>query len=329
MTGPELPATTDGAFEQRDSGAIAQHAEQMRRGTATPAEAIAVLHDYRQLAQQLARVRRAAPRGAERDRLESAYLRLHGIIHRPAIQPRHWPLLLFGAQLPATVWALRKHIAWVALLFVLSIAAGHWLTQSYPDLVALFASPQMVATVERGELWTDSLLNVFPGSVLSAEILTNNVVVALFAYCAGFLFGLGTFYIVTLNGLLLGSLFAFTSQHGIADRLFAFIIAHGPVELGCVCLAGAAGAAVGEAIARPPNGLRSDAFRSAIARTWKLMLVLCILLIGCGFIEGFISPNPGVSLAARITIGAGYFLCAAALLLLPRRWRRSDTPLTA
>ena len=81
-----------------------------------------------------------------------------------------------------------------------------------------------------------------PSSVLSVQILTNNIVVSLFAYCLGFLFGLGTLYILGLNGLMLGAMFAFVGQHGLAGALFRFVVAHGCVELSVMCLSGAAGA---------------------------------------------------------------------------------------
>ncbi len=84
------------------------------------------------------------------------------------------------------------------------MAAGYALVHRYPELIALFASPELIATVERGQLWTEGLLNIVPSSILSVQILTNNIVVSLFAYCAGFLFGLGTLYILGLNGLMLG-----------------------------------------------------------------------------------------------------------------------------
>src|SRR5678815_5524913 len=99
--------------------------------------------------------------------------------------------------------------------------------RTYPELIALFASPSLIAAVERGELWTRDLLNIVPSSILSVQILANNIVVSVFAFCAGFLFGLGTFYIVALNGLMLGAIFAFTGQHGLDAELFAFVLAHG------------------------------------------------------------------------------------------------------
>src|SRR5262245_65263248 len=129
----------------------------------------------------------------------------------------------------------------------------------------MFADPKLIATVERGELWTDGLLNVTPSAVLSVSILTNNIVVSFFAFCSGVIFGLGTFYLVGLNGLSLGAIFAFTGQHGLAGRLFDFVVAHGCVELSCICIAGAAGAYIGEALIRPGGLTRSEAFRIAVA----------------------------------------------------------------
>ena len=192
--------------------------------------------------------------------------------------------------------------------------ASGWLVSSYPNLIALFASPDMIATVERGELWTDSLLNVTPPSVLSIDLLTNNIVVALFAFVSGFLFGLGTLYIIGTNGLLIGALFAFTAHHGLDDRLFQFIVAHGPVELSCICLAGAAGSYAGESLFRSGPGQRARAFAAASKDGGRVLVAVSLLLVGCGFIEGFVSPNADIPLLPRIIIGCGYFLFMVALL---------------
>jgi hypothetical protein len=43
--------------------------------------------------------------------------------------------------------------------------------------------------------------------------------------------------------------------------------------------------------------------------------VLCaVLLVGSGFIEGFVSPDPSFPMASRIVIGIGYWLIMWAVL---------------
>ena len=76
-------------------------------------------------------------------------------------------LSLMRDRVPAAMSAMSVHLLAVTLLFIVSAVTGAWLIYSYPDLIAMFASPQLIATVERGELWTDGLLNVTPSAVLS------------------------------------------------------------------------------------------------------------------------------------------------------------------
>jgi len=295
--------------------AAVERAHRLARGRALDvADAQQMVDDYGLLAHDLARARRAAPDSAAHEYLEAAYARAHATLHRGAAHPGEALLSLFREQLPDVVRWLRPYIIWVTLLFALSVFAGGWMVHTYPALIHLFASPELIATVERGELWTHSLLNVVPSSVLSLQILTNNIVVSIFAYCAGFLFGLGTFYIVGLNGLMLGAVFAFTAQHGLEGELFGFIVAHGCVELSVLCLSGAAGAAVGEALIRPDTPRRADAFREAALRSGKLLIACALLLVGSGLIEGYVSPDPHFTLWMRISIGVGYWLCMVALL---------------
>ena len=297
------------------SASLAERARRLARGRAVDAaDANQMIEDYRKLAHEVARARRLAAPLAAREAVESAYARAHATLYHGAWRAGDALLHLMRDQLPQVVHALRLHILWVTLLFVLSVFAGGWIVHTYPALIRLFASPELIASVERGELWTHSLLNVMPSSVLSLQILTNNIVVSIFAYCAGFLFGLGTFYLVGLNGLMLGAVFAFTAQHGLDGELFGFIVAHGCVEISVMCLSGAAGAAVGEALIRPQSARRADAFRAAALRSGILLFACAVLLIGTGFIEGYVSPNPLFPLWTRVLIGAGYWFLMIALL---------------
>lgn len=269
---------------------------------------------YRALARDLATARRLLPGSRATAALESLYVAAHASIDRAAPHTRSTLLRLFREEIPAIVVSLRPTILWLALLLLASAGTGWWLIATYPDLIALIASQPMIDAVEHGRLWTDGMLNIMPASMLSVRILSNNIVVSLFAFCAGIFFGLGAFYIIAINGLMLGAMFAFTHQFGIDGELLKFVLAHGPVELSVMCVAGAAGTALGESLIRPTAPTRRESFQQAAHRVARVLLACALLLIGSGLIEGFISPNPRVGLPARAIIGLGYWLLLLLLL---------------
>lgn len=298
--------------------AAAARSERLARERASDlADAVQLANDYRLLAHDLARARRLMPDSRIRQYLESAYARAHATLYRETFRPTHVLLTLFRDEIPEVVRWLTPYIIWATIIFGLAVLTGYWMVRTYPDLISLFASPDLISTVQRGQLWTEGILNVVPSSVLSLQILTNNIVVSLFAYCAGFIFGLGTLYILGLNGLMLGAVFAFTGQHGLAGALFRFIVPHGCVEISVMCLSGAAGAAVGEALIRPAQGDRLRSFQIAALQSGKLLIACALLLVGSGIIEGYLSPRADVPLWMRATVGVGYWLIMMILLVRP------------
>jgi uncharacterized membrane protein SpoIIM required for sporulation len=71
---------------------------------------------------------------------------------------------------------------------------------------------------------------------------------------------------------------------------------------------------VGEALIRPGAATRGEAFRAAATEAMRVMFALVMLLLVCGFIEGYVSPDPEVPRWARVTIGVGYWLFMVSLL---------------
>jgi len=121
---------------------------------------------------------------------------------------------------------------------------------------------------------------------------------------------------------MLGGLLAFTHQHGLAHGLVRFILAHGPVELSVICLAGAAGTALGESLIRPRLTTRAESLRRRAAELGPLLIACALLLLGSGLIEGFISPSPHFSIPFRLAVGLGYWTLMLLFLggkLIPRR----------
>jgi uncharacterized membrane protein SpoIIM required for sporulation len=294
--------------------ALGAAAAGLTRRQASVEAAVGVLEGYRSLARDLATVRQQLPASGVARALESAYASYHAAVTRPPRSSAAALLKMFRYEIPEVVASLRTPLLWVTLLFATGVFAGWWLISAYPALVSLIASEDMISHVERGELWTASLLNVAPSSILSIRILSNNIVVSFAAFCAGIFYGLGTFYMIALNGILLGGAFALTHQYGLDGQLLRFVIAHGPVELSVVCISGAAGAALGESLIRPAYPTRRESFQRCTGRLAKLLLLCALLLVGCGLIEGYVSPDPTMPLVSRCVIGVGYWFVMLAAL---------------
>jgi len=292
-----------------------------QRSRATPEEALRTMQTYRTLARNLANARQLLPDSFLASALESACATLHVAIGRPPKFGRSRLLTLFRDDIPAAAASVRETVLWIVALFIVSALAGWWLISTYPALVSLIASDRMIDGVEHGRLWTDQLFSIAPPELLSAQIFSNNVVVTLGAFCSGILLGLGTFYMISFNGLMLGGLLAFTHQYGLAHGLVRFILAHGPVELSVICLAGAAGTALGESLIRPQLATRAESLRRRGAELGPLLIACALLLLGSGLIEGFISPDPRFSIPVRLAVGLGYWVLMLLLLggkLIPR-----------
>jgi uncharacterized membrane protein SpoIIM required for sporulation len=295
-----------------DLGSILDGLERKRDHTVT--DALRAIELYRALGRDLSIVRRTLPAGRMTRALAQSYARLHAVIYR---KPHNWRerlRVLFREEIPAVVRELRPQIQFVSLLFALSIAAGWWLVDTYPELIGLLADERMIEGVEQGRLWTDDIFNVVPSSLMSVGILANNIAVSITAVCIGVFFGLGTFYLIATNGLMLGAFFAFTHRHGMDGELLKFVLAHGLVELSVICVAGAAGMMLGEALIRPGQASRREAFQHAAGKAGKLLLLCALLLVVCGFIEGYISPNPDFPMLNRAVVGFGFWIVMVAAL---------------
>src|SRR2546421_10104400 len=129
------------------------------------------------------------PDSRTREYLEAAYARAHATLHHGAWRIGSALLTLLREELPAAVRWLSPYILWSTAIFALAVIGGYALGWRYPELLALFASPDLIARGERGQLWTQGLLNILPSSVLSGQILANNIPTRLFASCARVLFG--------------------------------------------------------------------------------------------------------------------------------------------
>jgi uncharacterized membrane protein SpoIIM required for sporulation len=175
------------------------------------------------------------------------------------------------------------------LVFVFFGLLGAALTSTRPEFMRHFVGPEMIATMERHEMWTKSVVSVAP--MASSAIMTNNLSVSFITFAGGIIFGLGTFLALFQNGMMLGVIGAACHHYEMSRALWSFVAPHGSLELPSIIIAGGAGFRLGHAMLFP-GALR---WRESVARggiqATQLVSGIIPLLVIAGLLEGFFSPS--------------------------------------
>lgn len=128
-------------------------------------------------------------------------------------------------------------------------------------------------------------------SLMSADIMTNNIQVAILTFASGITFGILTIYLLVYNGLMIGALAAVYWHAGMSYQFWAYIVPHGIVELMAIFIAGGAGLLMGYKLFVPGKYSRAYQLKENAKRSVQLFLGTVPLFIIAGIIEGFITPS--------------------------------------
>jgi uncharacterized membrane protein SpoIIM required for sporulation len=147
---------------------------------------------------------------------------------------------------------------------------------------------------------------------LSAYIMTNNINVSVMAFAFGLLAGLGTVYVMFINGAIIGALGSLIFVRGVSmPRFFALILPHGFLELAAIFISGACGLMIGKALLMPGDLKRVDALIKAAKEAAFFIPGIVIMLVAAGLIEGFLTP---LDAANHIKISFSFVILAGMLI---------------
>lgn len=220
---------------------------------------------------------------------------------------------------PAAFARNRTNTAVAVLLFSVGAVFGLGLAAVQTSVATVLLGPRVLEGLSRGHLWTESLVSTVPPSVSSSAIARNNIGVALLGFAGGALAGLGSLYILLLNGFLLGAIFGVTLHYSMAGPLFEFVSAHGPLELTLIVVTSAAGLRMGRAIVEPSDEPRWKALAAAGRDAQSILLGCLPWFVPLGIVEGFVSPSPDVSPAVKLVLGLALWTLFLMTCLRPLR----------
>lgn len=275
---------------------------------------------YRRTAADLAIARQEV-----RDPLLVNYLnglvgRAHGAIYRNEGSGFSSVLDFFRYGFPAV---FRRTFRFTFGAFVLTIifagiaAIATSIDEGFADAVV----PGIRESIIQHRNWTLAINDSNP--IHSAIIQQNNISVCAMAFGGGMLAGLGTFYILLVNGFMLGTVVTLCLRYEFYDILI-FISGHGVLELTAIFISGGAGFMLASALLFPGDKTRLDALIEKGQDAVTLLLGCAVMLVIAGLIEGFISPAE-IAPSWKYSVSATSFVLMTLYFLKPDRRKTGGT----
>jgi uncharacterized membrane protein SpoIIM required for sporulation len=281
----------------------------------------AFVSEYRALSADLARLRTAA-RGGPSDEL--FYLgRLvaaaHNLLYRDRRSTLRETLRFLAIDVPTEVRrSFRPILLAAAFLFVPAIIAYVAVVRD-PGVAPVFIPVQMLDRAEEGVTRAkngDGYIQdpqVFR-PVMASQIIANNVQVTIATFVAGVTAGIGTLFLLVMNGVSLGGVFGLYQSKGIASLLLAFVAPHGVLELSAISVGAGGGLLIAAALLSPGSRTRRKALAENSARAMRLLAAAALMLVVAGTLEGMVSPIPYWPLSLKLIVSATTVVVLAAYL---------------
>lgn len=293
------------------------------KGRLAPERAASLPARYRRICQHLAlaRARHYSPRLAER--LNDLVLRGHQQLYRAGR-----PLWSALAHFLLTGFPARVRAEHRALWLALGLFAGPLLLVG----IACFHAPELIYSL-MPEAQVDQMERMYaPGAkVLGRErpadtdvymfgyYVMHNTGLGFQTFAGGLLYGLGTVFYLSYNGLVLGGVAGHLSRLGYTDTFWPFVAGHGAFELTAIVLAGQAGLKLGGSLLMPGGRSRGASLKHAAGPCVELVAGAALFFLVAAFIEAFWSSAALVPPALKYAVAAGLWGAVLAYLALAGR----------
>ncbi|ASJ09026.1 hypothetical protein A3L11_07205 [Thermococcus siculi] len=176
----------------------------------------------------------------------------------------------------------RRTFGLLLLVFLGFSFVGYVIGMASPD-TALRAVEKLIEQI--GPISDSSFENF-------VKIFTNNSMVALMMFVSGLFFGLGPWFIMAFNGLMVG--LVVLAVHRMGDvpigQIILGLIPHGVIEIPAIAIAGVAGIVWYRELVRG-EGEAAERFKRGAVNGLKLYLLSVVLLLVAALIEAYVTPK--------------------------------------
>jgi uncharacterized membrane protein SpoIIM required for sporulation len=197
----------------------------------------------------------------------------------------------FSEEVPLLMYQYRRYVLYAFLLFFMSVGIGVLSARFDTDVARLILGDNYV---------NQTLENIKEGNPVAIYksgsnwggfigITINNLRVGAMCFIMGIFGGIGTFYVLFKNCLMLGAFQYFFYQEGVFWESVQGIWIHGSMEIFAIVIESAAGFVLGASILFPQTFSRLTSLKIGFKNSFKIFLSTIPFTIAAGFLEGFVT----------------------------------------
>ncbi|UYQ92615.1 stage II sporulation protein M [Chitinophaga horti] len=163
------------------------------------------------------------------------------------------------------------------------------------------------------------------------RIAYNNIQVAIYCFIAGIFLSAGTLWLLTTNGIMLGSFQYYFFAKGLGMQSVLTIWIHGTLEISAIVIAGTAGLVLGNSLLFPGTHKRVDSLKRGARDGIKIIISLVPIFIAAAFLESFITRNARSMpiWMSAIILGGSLALIVWYFIIYPIKLKRAGFSLNA
>lgn len=197
----------------------------------------------------------------------------------------------FSIEVPLLVYQYKRYLLYAFVLFFACVGIGVVSARYDDNFVRLILGDYYVnmtlenikggnpvAVYKSGSNW---------GSFIG--ITLNNLYVGFRCYVYGIFGGIGTFWVLIQNCIMLGSFQYFFYQQGVFWESVQGIWIHGSMEIFAIVIESACGFILGASILFPRTFSRLNSFKIGFKDSLKIFLSTVPFTIAAGILEGFVT----------------------------------------
>ncbi|WP_295336966.1 stage II sporulation protein M [Flavobacterium sp.] len=197
----------------------------------------------------------------------------------------------FSIEVPLLVYQYRRYLLYAFILFFATVAIGVVSAKYDQDFVRLILGDGYVnmtlENIEKGNPVAVYKSGSNWGGFIA--ITLNNLFVGVRCFIYGIFGGVGTFFVLIQNCIMLGSFQYFFYQHGVFWESVSGIWIHGSMEIFAIVIESACGFILGASILFPKTFSRLNSFKIGFKDSLKIFLSTVPFTIAAGLLEGFVT----------------------------------------